>query len=308
MKKLHIGVDVGGTTINLGVVANDGRIIDKITAKTIVDQGSEIIIDTIIKNIHVLMDKMNLTPDAISSIGIGFPGTVDSSKGTVVFAPNIFFQNVDVRTKIAHAFPCPIYLGQDSRAAAWGEYRVGAGVNCKNLAAITIGTGIGCGLIVNGKIFHGGNNTAGEFGHQLIAPDGYPCNCGKQGCLETFSGGLAILREGGKMDPLLNVQTVKDVYDLAVAGNEEALKITGMVVQNLGIGMVNLINLMSLEMITVSGGISNAPDSLLLDPLRKFVEARAYAAVAKKVRIVHSQLGDSAALIGAALLDETTAY
>ena len=308
MKKINVGVDVGGTTIHTGVVTDDGQIIKKITAKTIVDQGSEIIIDTIIDNINALLGEMSLAADTIGSIGIGFPGTVESSKGIVVFAPNIFFENVDVRSKIAKSFNCPVYLGQDSRAAAWAEYCVGAGVNCNNLAAITIGTGIGCGLIIEGKIFHGGYNTAGEFGHQLISPNGYPCNCGRNGCLETFSGGLAILREGKKLDKGLQVQNVKDVYDLALQGHLGALDITDMVVVNLGIGMVNLINLMSLEMITISGGISNAPDSLLFDPLRKFVEEHAYSAVAKRVKIEHSPLGDNAGLIGAALLDETTEF
>ena len=308
MKKINIGVDVGGTTIHAGVITDDGQIIKKITSKTIVGQGSEIIIDTIIDSINVLLGTMSLAADTIGSIGIGFPGTVESSKGIVVFAPNIFFENVDVRSKIAQSFNCPIYLGQDSRAAAWAEYCVGAGTNCNNLAAITIGTGIGCGLIIDGKIFHGGYNTAGEFGHQLISPNGYPCNCGKKGCLETFSGGLAILREGKKIDANLNIQNVKDVYNLALQGNPGALNIADMVVVNLGIGMVNLINLMSIEMITLSGGISNAPDSLLFDPLRKFVEEHAYSTVAKRIKIEHSPLGDDAGLIGAALLDETTEF
>ena len=308
MDKISIGVDVGGTTIHTGVVADDGQILEKVTAKTIVGQGSEIIIDTIIDTISILLQKVNLSSDTIKSIGIGFPGTVESSKGTVVFAPNIFFENVDVRTKIARFFNCPVYLGQDSRAAAWAEYCVGAGSDYNNIAAITIGTGIGCGLVIDGKIFHGGYNTAGEFGHQLIDPNGHPCNCGRRGCLETFSGGLAILREGKKLETSLNVQSVKDVYDLAEQKHLGALDIADMVVRNLGIGLVNLINLMSLEMITLSGGISNAPDSLLFDPLRKFVEENAYSAVAKKVKIVHSPLGDNAGLIGAALLDETTEF
>ena len=308
MKKINIGVDVGGTTISTGVVAEDGQIMEKIKTRTEVGHGSGKIIDAIIDNINVLLGKMDITADTIGSIGIGFPGTVESSKGLVVFAPNIFFENVDVRTEMSRSFNCPIYLGQDSRAAAWAEYCVGAGANYNNIAAITIGTGIGCGLVIDGKIFHGGYNTAGEFGHQLIVPNGYPCNCGRKGCLETFSGGLAILREGKKLDKHLNVQTVKDVYDLAAQGHKGALEITNMVVLNLGIGMVNLINLMSLEMITISGGISNAPDNLLFDPLRNFVEEHAYSAVAKKVKIVHSPLGDNAGLIGAALLDETTEF
>ena len=308
MNVINIGVDVGGTTINVGVVSNYGHIIEKVTVQTKEGYSSEVIIDLIIENINILLRRLNLTPENISSIGLGFPGTVESSKGIVVFAPNLFLENVDVRSKIADTFNCPIFLGQDSRAAAWGECCVGAGLNYNNIATIIIGTGIGCGLIIDGKIFHGAYNTAGEFGHQLINPNGYKCNCGRKGCLETFCGGLSILRAGKKTFKNLNIQTVKDVYDLAESGNEEALKITNEVVHYLGIGIVNLINLISLELISISGEISNAPDRLLIDPLRKFVEEHSYSTVAKKVMIVHSPLGDNAALIGAALLDETTEY
>ncbi|MDL2264761.1 ROK family protein [Parabacteroides sp. OttesenSCG-928-G07] len=306
MDKINIGVDVGGTTINVGAVTADGRIIDKITAHTQSGRGdSEMIIESIIYNIKALLKKLDLSNNDIASIGLGFPGTVESQKGIVVFAPNIFFRNVDVKSKIAYTFNCPIYLGQDSRAAAWGEYCVGAGKNYNNIAAITIGTGIGCGLIINGMIFHGGYNTAGEFGHQLLDPNGPQCNCGRKGCLETYCAGLAITQAGKALGDNLKV---KDIYQLAESGNKAALKITEQVVHSLGIGMVNLINLISLEMIAISGGISNAPDHLLLNPLREFVQKHAYSAVAQKIEIVHSSLGDNAPLIGAALLDETTEY
>ena len=306
MEKINIGVDVGGTTINVGIVTSDGHIIEKSTTKTLADKGGHaIIIQTIIDSIMFLLGKSDFRLDDLRSIGLGFPGTVDSKKGLVIFAPNIFFENIDVKSKIAESFQCPVYLSQDSRAAAWGEYRVGAGRNYKNIAAITIGTGIGCGLIIDGKIFHGGHNSAGEFGHLIIDLEGPPCNCGRKGCLETYCAGLAIVRAGKKIGDNL---TVKDIYDLAGSGDKTALEITNQVVHYLGIGLVNLINLTSLEMIAISGGISNAPDRLLLDPLRQFVEEHAYAAVARKVKINHSSLGDNAPLIGAALLDETTAY
>jgi glucokinase len=306
MEKISVGVDVGGTTIQVGIVASDGRIIEKVTTKTLAGRGEhKIIIQTIIDNIIFLFDKAGYRLCDIRAIGLGFPGTVDSEKGMVVFAPNIFFENIDVKSKIAETFQCPVYLSQDSRAAAWGEYRVGAGKNYTNIAAITIGTGIGCGLIIDGKIFHGGHNSAGEFGHLIIDPEGPSCNCGRKGCLETYCAGLAIVQAGKKIG---NNLTVKDIYDLADSGNQTALGITNQVVHYLGTGMVNLINLISLEMIAISGGISNAPDRLLLDPLRNFVAEHAYSAVARKVIINHSSLGDNAPLIGAALLDKTTAY
>ena len=306
MEKINIGVDVGGTTINIGMVASDGRIIEKSTTKTLAGKGEHaVMIQTIIDSIMFMLGQSDYSLSDIQSIGLGFPGTVDSKRGLVIFAPNIFFENIDVKSKIAETFQCPVYLSQDSRAAAWGEYLVGAGRNYANIAAITIGTGIGCGLILDGKIFHGGHNSAGEFGHLIIDPEGPSCNCGRKGCLETYCAGLSIVRAGKKIGDDL---TVKDIFNLADCGNTYALEITNQVVHYLGIGLVNLINLTSLEMIAISGGISNAPDRLLLDPLRTFVEERAYSAVARKVIINHSSLGDDAPLIGAALLDETTSY
>lgn len=305
-QKKYIGVDVGGTTINIGLIRHDGLVMAKETLKTPSSpNNSELIISCIIDGIRFFLQKLELSIGQIQSIGLGFPGTVDSKNGIVVFAPNIFFYNVDVKSRMKVAFDCPIYLGQDSRAAAWAEYCVGKGRNCNNIAAITIGTGIGCGLILNGILFHGYFNTAGEFGHQLIDVDGPSCNCGRKGCLETYCAGLAIVREGNKIKPGI---TVKEVYDLAKAGDKRAIAITNQVVKNLGIGMVNLINLLSLEMITISGGISNAPDELLLNPLREFVKEHAYKFVSDKVKIVKSSFGDDAPLIGAALLDETTEF
>ncbi|MDR1556139.1 MAG: ROK family protein [Tannerellaceae bacterium] len=306
-EKVYIGVDVGGTTIHVGIVAAEGYIIEKLTTETFTPErgNSRMMLRSIIESIRFLLKKSGLTSNNVLSIGLGFPGTVDSQKGIVVFAPNIFFENVEVKSEIEDTFHCPVYLGQDSRAAAWGEYSVGAGKNYNNLAAITIGTGIGCGLIINGMIFHGGYNTAGEFGHQIIDTGGPPCNCGRKGCLETYCAGLAIVRAGKKIRDNLSV---KDIYDLAGTGNKAALEITDQVVRHLGIGMVNLINLISLEMIAISGGISNAPDHLLLNPLREFVKEHAYSGVAQKVEIVRSSLGNDAPLIGAALLDETTEY
>lgn len=306
MDQIHIGVDIGGTTLSAGIVTPAGRLLSKITAPTLPEPGrSERILETIVTSIRSLLDREGIPLDWLRSIGLGFPGTVDSRRGTVVFAPNIFFENVAVTARLTSLFGCPVYLGQDSRAAAWGEYRAGSGRTCRDLAVITLGTGIGCGLILNGRLFHGGYNTAGEFGHQLIDPAGPLCNCGRRGCLETYCAGLAIVRAGQTLGQKM---TVKEVYALAEAGHPAAREITDQVVRYLGRGLVNLINLLSVQRIALSGGIAKAPDSLLLEPVRRFVETHAYAPVARKVDIVRASLGEDAPLIGAALLDETTGW
>lgn len=306
MDQVHIGVDIGGTTLSVGIVTCDGRLLSKITVPTLPEAGGNgRILEMIITSIRSLLDQQGLSPDRLRSIGLGFPGTVDSRRGIVVFAPNIFFENVAVTDRLTPLFGCPIYLGQDSRAAAWGEYRAGSGRTCRNLAVITLGTGIGCGLILNGRLFHGGYNTAGEFGHQLIDPAGPLCNCGRRGCLETYCAGLAIVRAGQTLGRTLSV---RDVYALAKLGHPAAREITEQVVRYLGRGLVNLINVLSVQRIAISGGIAKAPDSLLLEPLRRFVESHAYVPVARKIDIVRASLGEDAPLIGAALLDETTGW
>jgi glucokinase len=253
--------------------------------------------------------KAALRANDLTSIGIGVPGTADSARGIVVYAPNLFWRNVPILPLIEPVFGVPISIAQDTRAAAWAEYIAGSGRGLRGLAAVTLGTGVGCGMVIEGKIFHGALNTAGEFGHQIVEIEGEPCNCERHGCLEAHAGGLAIVRDAEKQIPgihdLLEGRreiTVADVYRLAAAGNDQARQLTGRVLRYIGVGLVNLINLNSVEMICLSGGISNAPAELLLDPLVAFVRSRAYETAAKQVRICRSILGEDAPLIGAALL------
>jgi glucokinase len=170
-------------------------------------------------------------------------------------------------------------------------------------------------MVIDGRIFHGALNTAGEFGHQIVEIEGESCNCGRHGCLEAHAGGLAIVREAQQQIPHLRdliggnrEVTVADVYRLAEAGNAQARQLTDRVVRYIGVGLVNLINLNSVEMICLSGGISNAPADLLLDPLIAFVRSRAYEMAATGVRICRSTLGEDAPLIGAALLHRESGY
>ena len=307
---LHVGMDLGGTNIKFGLVDEQGRILHQGKVRTDPCRGSQAVLQTIIDCIHSLLAEASLRPQDLATIGMGVPGTADAGNGMVVYAPNIFWENVAVGRIIRQAFSVPFFIAQDTRAAAWAEYLVGSGQGLRGLAAITLGTGIGCGLVINGRIFHGALNAAGEFGHQIVEPGGNRCNCGRLGCLEAYAGGLAIVREACLRIPsigaLIRKQAsdvcVHDVYQLATAGHPQALELTRSVVRYVGMGLVNLINLCSVELISISGGISNAPEALLMDPLMAFVRANAYVSVANKVRVSTSALGEDAPLIGAALL------
>lgn len=307
---LNVGVDVGGTNIKFGVTDENGRVLLQSKARTESNRGSDAILASIIRSVEEMLSRGGIDLGQVRSIGLGVPGTTDSKNGVVVFAPNIFWRNVEIVKAIRQAFDIPVFAVQDTRAAAWAEYLIGAGKGLRSMASVTLGTGIGCGMVIDGRIFHGALNTAGEFGHQIVQLDGNPCNCGRHGCLEAYAGGLAIVREAkehivGVCELLQKAQSeisVHDIFTLAQKGNAQARRLTESVVNYLGVGLVNLININSVELISISGGICNAPEELLLTPLVAFVRNHAYESVADKVRVCKSQLGEDAPMIGAALL------
>lgn len=314
-RELNIGVDIGGTNIKFGIVDEEGKILRQKRIATDPRQGSDAIIGAITRELTTLMGSAGLRSEDVAGIGLGVPGTADSAHGVVVYAPNIFWRNVPIVAAIQPVLGIPICIAQDTRAAAWAEYLVGSARGLRGLAAVTLGTGIGCGMVLDGRIFHGALNTAGEFGHQIVEIEGERCNCGRTGCLEAHAGGLAIVQQAEKRIPRIHELlhgdsqeiTVADVYQLAQQGQREARELAESVVRYIGVGLVNLINLTSVEMICLSGGISNAPAELLLGPLTAFVQDRAYEMAAKQIRICRSTLGEDAPLIGAALLHREVA-
>ncbi len=312
---LNIGVDVGGTNIKVGLIDGQGRIFKQRKSPTYPQNGPAAMMQCITDTIGAVLEESQTPLSAVASIGVGVPGTADTKTGTVVYAPNIFWRNVELGDELRDAFGVPIHVAQDTRAAAWAEYLVGEGQGMRSVAAVTLGTGVGCGMVFDGRIFHGAMNTAGEFGHQIVEFQGHACNCGRCGCLEAHAGGLAIVREAQKRIPDLGERlskaasavTVDDVYSLAQANHPQARALTDAVVKYVGIGLVNLINLNSVEIICLSGGISNAPAELLLHPLIAFVRANAYDTVAERVRVCRSTLGEDAPLIGASMLSRHVA-
>jgi len=309
-RNFSVGVDVGGTNIKFGITDESGKILLQQKTRTEPERGSEVIVASIIDGIRAILLKSSLRLQDIESIGLGVPGTADSLHGVVVYAPNLFWRNVEIVKAIRQLFDIPVYIVQDTRAAGWAEYLVGAGRGLRSVASVTLGTGIGCGMVFDGRIFHGALNTAGELGHQIVELDGFACNCGRRGCLEAHAGGLSIVRQAREKIDGIGVLLQKDpsevqvhdVFQLAQQGNAQAIQLTASAVEYIGMGLVNLININSVELIAISGGISNAPHELLLDPLTLFVRNRAYESVANKVKICNSLLGDDAPLIGAALL------
>ncbi len=317
MGKNRIGIDVGGTNVKIALVNDKGEIKYSNSVPTRAEMGYEYTVNNIKQAIHDLLAETKLTTKDIEGIGFGFPGQVDYKAGIVRNAPNIpGWVEVPIAKLIEDEFHIPTRVDNDVRCAALGELNYGAGKGCENLICITVGTGIGSGLIVNGKLVRGASNAAGEIGHiKLQMTDGPICGCGDTGCLEAFASGPSIvamandyirggksakfreMAEGGAITPFI-------VCEAAKAGDPVAQRIFTIMGEYIGIGMASVVNLLNPEKIIVGGGVADAGD-FLLNPLKETLYKRAMKVAGAAVEVVPAQLGNTAGVIGASLLIES---
>ena len=314
-KKYSIGVDVGGTNIKIALVDKTGSIVYSDTVPTRAEMGYEYTINNMKKAISDLIAQTKVAKEDISGIGFGFPGQIDCDNGVVLLAPNIpGWVNVPIAKIIEKEFSIPVKVDNDVRCAALAELNYGAGKGTQNLICITVGTGIGSGLIINGKIVRGAKNVAGEIGHiKLQMHDGPLCGCGDTGCLEAFASGPAIVAMaqeyilGGKSTKYRELAnpdiTPYIVAEAAKQGDVVAKRIFEIIGEYIGIGLVSVINLLNPEKIVIGGGVADAGE-LLFAPIRRTIEQRAMPIQAKSVQVVHAELGNTAGVIGASLLIE----
>jgi len=310
-----IGVDIGGTKINIGVVDNQGQVRALSSIPTAVEAGYKVIASHIIDQIYAVLDQAGLKLADVKSLGFGIPGTVNSKEGVVLFAPNLQWQNIAFAQQLRAEFATPIYIGQDTHAAAWAEFLFGAGVGCQNLVCLTLGTGIGSGLIINQQLYLGSLKYVGEVGHSLVELNGRPCSCGNHGCLETYASGSAIQKQGREMiddyQALIRDEqkglTTPDIFLAAEQDHPQAQQVVAEAVAYLGMGIVNLIHLFGPEKVIISGGMSNA-EALILEPVQTFVRERSYGNVAELVEITRAKLGEYAPMVGAAFFYRDDRY
>ena len=317
MKKNRIGIDVGGTNVKIALVDDSGKIIYSNSVPTRAEMGYEYTVNNIKQAIYDLMKETKLTAKDIEGIGFGFPGQVDYKSGIVRLAPNIpGWVEVPIAKMIEDEFHIPTRVDNDVRCAALGELKYGAGKGCENLICITVGTGIGSGLIVNGKLVRGASNAAGEIGHiKLQIHDGPICGCGDTGCMEAFASGPAIVAMaeeytlGGKSTKYREMANGGDitpfiVAEAAKAGDPVAKRIFARIGEYIGIGMASVVNLLNPEKIIIGGGVADAGD-ILLEPLKETLKKRAMKIAGETVEVVPAQLGNTAGVIGASLLIES---
>ena len=309
-----IGIDLGGTNIVAAVVDEKYNIIAKAKTPTAVPRSAELIFDDIAKVCKEAVEKAGLTMNDISSVGLGTPGTVNSD-GVIEFANNLNFDNVPANDMIIERLgDKPVYVANDANCAALGEAYAGCGNGAKNFIAVTLGTGVGSGVIIDGKIVTGVNNAGGECGHMVIVVDGEACTCGRHGCWEAYASATALINQTKKameqypdsvMHQLAKEEgkvSGKTAFDAMRRGDIAGIKVVDQYIKYVACGIINLVNALQPEIICVGGGICNEGETLLR-PLRRYIEAERYSVYSKiQTKILKAELGNDAGIIGAAIL------
>lgn len=313
MGKICIGVDIGGTSIKMGLVDTNGAIQHKWEIETNKAEHGKFIVQEVWSSIENELNNRGVEHASLLGIGIGAPGFIDSKNAYVFEAVNIGWKNVDLGTQFQEISNLPTYLENDANVAVLGENWQGAGNNADNVIAITLGTGVGGGIIANGEIIDGANGTAGEIGHMTIDPNGLPCNCGRKGCLETIASATGFAKQGLEMaiqDPagMLAAHyqktghiTAKDIFDFAADGDQGSMKIIDRTTDLLGLTIANLATVLNPSKVLIGGGVSKAGNQLV-EPIREAFQSYALTRTAAACEMKVAQLGNDAGLIGAAYL------
>ncbi len=316
MKKYAFGIDVGGTTVKCGLFSTAGEVLDKWEVRTRTEDSGKNILPDVAKSVLTKIEQKQLPKEEIAGIGIGVPGPVDE-KGVIAVAVNLHWGRKDIVREMEELTGLKVKAGNDANVAALGEQWQGGGRGTRDMIMVTLGTGVGGGIIVNDKMLTGINGAAGEIGHIVIEADGEHCSCGRDGCFEAYSSATALIRmtkdalirDRNKesamwkiIDNSIDNVNGKTPFDAAQAGDEIAQKVVDKYIHYLGIGCANLINIFQPDVLCLGGGISKQGDSLI-EPLIKVIEKERFAGnVTKQTRVCEATLGNDAGIIGAALL------
>ena len=312
---MNIGIDLGGTNIAAAFVDKDGVITKRASIPANADiGGAKAVIDGLMNVCGILLEGTDEPP---SSIGIGVPGTVNDEAGEVVFTPNLPLYNIDVTSGLKEKYGCPVYLGNDANCAALGETVTGGAKGAKDVVLVTLGTGIGGGIVLNGRLHTGISGAASELGHMVILTGGRLCGCGRHGCWERYASASGLIMTaieymkadmGSMLWILCGGVTEKidgeAVFDAFRAGDNTAKITVERYIEHLTAGIVNIINILEPEMICLGGGISNAWDCLS-EPLQALADNEKFfrfSSRAPQTKIVRAKLGNDAGIIGAAML------
>ncbi len=312
MPKLTIGIDMGGTGIKLGVVDPRGKLLRTFRMPTPVHSQPAEIAQMIGREAELLLKSVK--GRRIAGIGVGCAGDIDPKTGVVRISPNLRWKQVPLKAMLSKVLKLPIYVDNDANVAAWAAYVVEAKRKIQNLLCVTIGTGVGAGLVLDGKLYHGATGSAGEIGHMTLFPEGFPCLCGNQGCTERYVGAKAMAHEAkhaiesGEKTKILQLVdndltkiSAHVIQKAARQGDRLALQLWEQAGERLGITLASTVNLLNPEWIVFAGGLSRA-GSLLLDPVRRTIRKRSFSTPGSAVRLVISKLDQDLGMVGAGLL------
>ena len=309
-----IGIDLGGTNIVSSVVDENYNIIATSKTPTNSPRSADEIFDDIAMISEEAIQKAKLTKADIDSVGMGTPGTVNAD-GVIEFANNLGFNNVPAAEMLKERLGIDkVYIENDANCAALGEAYAGVGNGAKDFVAVTLGTGVGSGIIVDGKIVNGVNFAGGECGHMVIVVDGEQCSCGRKGCWEAYASATALIRQTKKameeypdsyMHQLAEAEgkvSGRTAFDAMRKGDIAGIKVVDQYIKYVSCGLINIVNALQPEIICVGGGICNEGETLMV-PLRRYVQAERYSIHSKiQTKIVKAELGNDAGVIGAAIL------
>lgn len=313
MKNLLIGIDIGGTTVKIGLITNSGEILEKWEIPTNTSEGGKEIIGDIWESIETKLDIMGIHKSSVLGIGVGAPGFIDADSGFVSEAVNLGWKNVQLAELLKNKSGLDVFAENDANVAVLGENWTGGGNGALNMMAITLGTGVGGGIIANGNILNGSSGMAGELGHIVIEEGGHQCNCGNKGCLETIASATGIVRQAMELIPQFpdsrlaarfnSTETIsaKDVFELAAGNDEASVKIVKHTADVLGKVIANMGVIINPSVVLIGGGVSKAGD-LLISEIRVAFERHALPKVIDTCEIRSAQLGNDAGIIGAAYL------
>lgn len=306
-----VGIDLGGTNIVVGTIAEDGsELLGLVSEPTLPEQGGDAVIARMVKLARASMAQAK--GKEIVGVGIGSPGPLDTKKGVVILTPNLGWTNMPLRDRIAEGVNLPAVLDNDANCAIYGEWWRGAARGVQDVVGLTIGTGIGGGIVLGGEIYHGASDAAGEIGHMTIEVHGRRCNCGNDGCLEAYASGPAIaaravegIAAGAKTGLPQYVRgdlskiTAQVVYEAANDGDHYALEVVRETAELLGAGVASIVNIFNPEVVVICGGVTQAGDRLF-EPLTAEVHRRAFKPAWEVCRILPGILTGTAGVYGAA--------
>ena len=310
---IAIGIDIGGMSIKGAAVDSNGRVYEKFSMPFVKGEPGE---ETIRKLADIVKEYIaaNGLENKISGIGLGSPGTLDVKNGIVNYANNLGWENLHVADIFHEVLPYPVRLTNDANAASLGEAKYGAGKSYDNIIMLTLGTGVGGGIIINGKLYEGNEGKGAELGHSVIVVDGEQCTCGRKGCLETYASATALIRETKKamlsnrrslmwkVCPDIDLVSGKVPFEAAKQGDKVAINVLDNYIKYLGEGILNFCNIFRPNVVVLSGGIANAGD-YLFDRVNKYIKDRNYGyKMTPEVKVVPAELGYDSGKIGTAAL------